>query len=62
MNDSTLQWSLTAATIVIALLVIAAIASGWLWPLWAILAGIVIEAAVAVPLLYLWGKDYMSRS
>lgn len=62
MSDSTLQWSLTAATIIIVLLVIAAITLGWLWPLWAILVGIVIEVAIAVPLLYFWGKDYMSRS
>ncbi len=62
MRDSTLQWGLTAATIIIVLLVIIAIVAGWLWPPWAILVGIVIEAAVAVPLIYFWGKDYMSRT
>jgi len=61
MSDLKLQWSLVAATILVIILVIAAIALGWLWPPWAVLAGIVIEAAVAIPLLYFWGKDYMSR-
>lgn len=61
MSDSAFQWSLTAATAVIFLLVIIAIIFNWLWPPWAIIAGVIVETAVAVPLLYFWGKDYMGR-
>jgi hypothetical protein len=60
LSDKTLQWSLTTATVIAVLIVVILVVLG-VWPLWAVLAGLFIELAAGVPLVWFWGRDYLSR-
>jgi hypothetical protein len=61
MKDLTFQWSLTALSIIVVLAVAACATLGLLDVVVAIVIGLVAEIIGGGVLLYVWGRDYMSR-
>jgi len=58
-KDDTFQWSFIGVIILAVLLIVLAVVG--VIPLWVIAVAIIGGIAVDVLLLYLWGKEYMSR-
>ena len=61
MNDKTFQWSLSALTALVAVLVILGIVFGIMGWLPVVLIGLVVEIVGGGFLLHYWGKSYMER-
>ncbi len=61
MNDKLFQWSLTILTTIALLWMVLGSVLGILGVTWVIIIGLIAWVIGGGALLYLWGKNYMSR-
>jgi hypothetical protein len=63
MKDKTFEWSLTSLSIIALLwMVLGSIFLHWVLGIgWVIIIGLIVWIVGGGALLYVWGKDYMSR-